>query len=1022
MQKWVYDDDSGLIKHSSGKCIDASQRDVNNGIIHLWDCDESNKNQKWEWTENKQHIKNRYGRCMDAPNPTADGSGVHMWKCHQNLKNQKWLFLPADGTFTTTSSISSSTTEDPSTTMPTSTSTTTPRPLRAVRNCQLEPLVNGSGCIRVAAWDSDAFGVGENGQETQGRHKCLEMMRSHKDADTFVHSLGRCELWRCVTQARLEMSAGPGGALSSSLEAVAFKSDLTDHYLTANQGGGMDGSEESFVPEALFYMKEVALPRGSFDGIHVTLKSKANGKFLKAEPGGHLAAVTEKWDDWEVFHLESNGSEGTVSLKSFHHRYVTVDSSGSVWAGATSKSPEAIFHLENRSRAATVGMDDFHMLKTVSMDATLPVVCAYPTGSAAVRCCKGAEPVPETTYGCDNRKTFHEALAICQEHGLTLCAEEHVKSCDECSRCAETGEHQQIWTKTPCSSTESATQRRLNLRNDRAAVFSQLCSYESARGGLHGEEPRATVLVKLMEWNYDDIAKECTNYLAPNGFEAVQVSPVTEHVLGYQWWVKYQPVSAGLDSRSGTEADFRHMVQTCRAAGVQVIVDILMNHMAGPCEKARDNTKSGLTEGGDEIYPCTGWGGSKFGDRRQKGARGWDASGPEHFHHGENVMEPLCKVGPQTGWLCPNDDCTPCDMYRLPDYNTELQEVRDMQFKHLEELYHIGVTGLRVDAAIYHHVYELADMLNRVPWDLIYQEWWGEYPPQDRTDYVGLYRDVGYRWHVVNRLSGKNATDLPEVLDLKGGVFGISEDMAVYPFAYHDGRSKNADPEIATYKNGLAFHQQQKFFLSWTVGSSVLVWGGYGWRDLSHGPPGCDKADGDHCTPKAVYDDTGTAQCMEAPTQSPMPTREARERRWICEHRWQGVAGMIHFRKACRGKAVTQTWKGGITTDIAVGRLAFRLASDCFVALVRGRRTDEGDEVNRVGVGGHWDLQDFQVGLPAGLYCDLSSLHTQKQWHESSPCPRSVRIDSEGRVQEGGVSEGEILAIHIGARSLSLTD
>ena len=28
------------------------------------------------------------------------------------------------------------------------------------------------------------------------------------------------------------------------------------------------------------------------------------------------------------------------------------------------------------------------------------------------------------------------------------------------------------------------------------------------------------------------------------------------------------------------------------------------------------------------------------------------------------------KVGPQTGWLCPNDDCTPCDMYKLPDYNT----------------------------------------------------------------------------------------------------------------------------------------------------------------------------------------------------------------------------------------------------------------------------------------------------------------------------------------------------------------
>ena len=32
-----------------------------------------------------------------------------------------------------------------------------------------------------------------------------------------------------------------------------------------------------------------------------------------------------------------------------------------------------------------------------------------------------------------------------------------------------------------------------------------------------------------MEWNYKDIAKECTEYLAPNGFDAVQVAPVTEH-------------------------------------------------------------------------------------------------------------------------------------------------------------------------------------------------------------------------------------------------------------------------------------------------------------------------------------------------------------------------------------------------------------------------------------------------------------------------------------------------------------
>eukprot|EP00913_Durusdinium_trenchii_P011159 g10480.t1 len=183
-------------------------------------------------------------------------------------------------------------------------------------------------------------------------------------------------------------------------------------------------------------------------------------------------------------------------------------------------------------------------------------------------------------------RNFTEAVSICAQRGLTLCTEEQLQS-EECGSCALPGEQGQFWTSSVCSPTEALTLRRLNLRNDRAAVFSHLCPYQSAKGGLHGEELRST------EWNYKDVAKECTEYLAPNGFEAVQVAPVTEHILGYQWWVKYQPVSAGLDSRSGTEEELRAMVRTCRAAGVQVIVDILMNHVASPCKKAEDLYKSG---------------------------------------------------------------------------------------------------------------------------------------------------------------------------------------------------------------------------------------------------------------------------------------------------------------------------------------------------------------------------------------------------------------------------------------------
>ena len=35
------------------------------------------------------------------------------------------------------------------------------------------------------------------------------------------------------------------------------------------------------------------------------------------------------------------------------------------------------------------------------------------------------------------------------------------------------------------------------------------------------------VFVHLFEWSWDDIAKECEDWLGPKGFDAVQVSPPT---------------------------------------------------------------------------------------------------------------------------------------------------------------------------------------------------------------------------------------------------------------------------------------------------------------------------------------------------------------------------------------------------------------------------------------------------------------------------------------------------------------
>merc|ERR1711957_198478 len=109
-----------------------------------------------------------------------------------------------------------------------------------------------------------------------------------------------------------------------------------------------------------------------------------------------------------------------------------------------------------------------------------------------------------------------------------------------------------------------------------------------------------------------------------------------------------------------------------------------------------------------------------------------------------------------------------------------------MHARHLEELFAIGITMIRVDAAIYEKVEDLAAILNRLPWDYVYQEWWGEYPDAERTRLVGHYRDIKYKWKISNSLANVGATELPGLLQVTGGVFGVDPDKAIYPLTFND--------------------------------------------------------------------------------------------------------------------------------------------------------------------------------------------------------------------------------------------
>ncbi|XP_037811388.1 uncharacterized protein LOC119603429 [Lucilia sericata] len=103
----------------------------------------------------------------------------------------------------------------------------------------------------------------------------------------------------------------------------------------------------------------------------------------------------------------------------------------------------------------------------------------------------------------------------------------------------------------------------------------------------HFTENRA-VIVQLFEWKFLDIAEECRNFLGPQGYAGVQISPVLEHTVietstvKHPWWERYEVISYRLASRSGDESDFWSMSRICNEHGVRIYVDVVLNHMAAP--------------------------------------------------------------------------------------------------------------------------------------------------------------------------------------------------------------------------------------------------------------------------------------------------------------------------------------------------------------------------------------------------------------------------------------------------------
>ncbi|PYO69496.1 MAG: ATPase, partial [Gemmatimonadetes bacterium] len=176
------------------------------------------------------------------------------------------------------------------------------------------------------------------------------------------------------------------------------------------------------------------------------------------------------------------------------------------------------------------------------------------------------------------------------------------------------------------------------------------------------------VFVHLFEWKWTDIATECENVLGPAGVAAVQISPPQEHSVqpSHTWSERYQPVSYSIArSRSGTQLEFVDMVQRCKAVGVDIYVDAVINHMTN--------------------YPSPGVGsnGTAYSKYDYPGLYG-----PSDFHS-------PCTVNNYQSAANVQD----CELFSLPDLNTGLESVRQKIAGYLIMLARLGVAGFRIDAA-----------------------------------------------------------------------------------------------------------------------------------------------------------------------------------------------------------------------------------------------------------------------------------------------------------------------------------
>jgi alpha-amylase len=378
-----------------------------------------------------------------------------------------------------------------------------------------------------------------------------------------------------------------------------------------------------------------------------------------------------------------------------------------------------------------------------------------------------------------------------------------------------------------------------------------------------------TVFVHLFEWKWSDIARECETYLGPKGFAAVQISPAAEHVRapGNPWWQRYQVASYRVESRSGTRAELANMVQRCKAVGVDIYADVIINHMAS-------GNGTGFAGSAYQHYVYPGI----YQD--------------QDFHHcaGDGDIHDY-----QNRFEVQN-----CELVDLADLNTGSDFVRGKIAGYMQDLVNLGVAGFRIDAAKHVPAADIANIISRVSGaPYVFQEvidLGGE--PITAAEYFGSgdVTEFKYSSEIGRVFKIGNLAWLSNFGTAWG--FMASPNAVVFTDNHDNQRGHGGGGNVVTHKDGQLYNLANAFMLAWPYGYPSLM-SSYAFTNADQGPP--SDASGNTRGPWA----TGTLNCGGE---------------WVCEHRRRAIGNMVTFHNVTQAAFSVSNWWSNGTNQIAFSR------------------------------------------------------------------------------------------------------